>query len=413
MHAFAYGARRVKGHARAGFALLFALVVVATGVSAFGGGGIAPSDVGTNSTTYGGRAYGVSTSIPLIGDTTYADTGDLPADGGVLFADFTPVGDSVASATVFLSYTRGFLDAGRSEVSASDVSLLPGDPLEVVASFAYAGATATCGGASGTSEIPDLTVGGVAVPVTGEPNQVYSIPGVLTLVINEQIDGSNGGTYDMTVNALHLVLATGIEAVVSSARSVVTCGTGDGGGGGLGLFSLGAEGVSPTSGITPMHIPSHDFMTGGGFFFAQDGQATCDGVPFSGDRINFGFNAGPRPGTWPDVKGHLNLVDHGPNCEHHLEGTDVTDYFPWPPDDEQHCRRWAGDATLDGVPGFHYAAVTCDYGEPGRDDRFAVGVWTSTDESQSPVYFVDNFDGSPPPEGGNLPGGNIQLHVFG
>ncbi len=169
MHAFAYGARRVKGHTKAGFALLFALVVVATGVSAFAGGGYAPSNVGTMSTTYGGRAYGVSTSIPLIGDTTYADTGELPADGGALFADFTPVGDSVASATVFLSYTRGFLDAGRSEVSASDITLLPGDPLEVVASFAYAGATATGGGASGTSEIPDLTVAGVAVPVTGEP----------------------------------------------------------------------------------------------------------------------------------------------------------------------------------------------------------------------------------------------------
>src|SRR6266702_2469550 len=362
MHAFAYGARRVRGNAKAGFALLFALVVVATGVSAFGGGG-SPSDVGTTSTTYGGRAYGVSTSIPLIGDTTYADTGDLPASGGVLFADFTPVGDSVASATVFLSYTRGFLDGGRSEVTTSDVSLLPGDPLEVVASFAYAGATATCGGASGTSEIPDLTVAGVAVPVTGEPNQVYSIPGVLTLVINEQIDGSNGGTYDMTVNALHLILATGVEAVVSSARGVMTC---------------------------------------GGFFFAQGGQATCNGVPFSGDRVNFGFNAGPRPGTWPDVKGHLNLIDHGPNCEHHVQGTDVTDYFPWPPDDEQHCRRWAGDATLDGVPGYHFAAVTCDYGEPGRNDRFAVGVWTSTDESSSPVYFVDNFDGTPAPEGGDL-----------
>src|SRR6266571_8330598 len=230
MHAFAYGARRVRGNAKAGFALLFALVVVATGVSAFGGGG-SPSDVGTTSTTYGGRAYGVSTSIPLIGDTTYADTGDLPASGGALFADFTPVGDSVASATVFLSYTRGFLDAGRSEVSASDITLLPGDPFEVVASFAYAGATATCGGASGTSEIPDLTVGGVSVPVTGEPNQIYSIPGVLTLVINEQ----NGGTQDMTVNALHLTTVAGIEAVVASARSMVDC-SGGGLGGGLPTF---------------------------------------------------------------------------------------------------------------------------------------------------------------------------------
>src|SRR6266702_4469619 len=263
MHAFAYGARRVRGNAKAGFALLFALVVFATGVSALAGGGYAPSDVGTTSTTYGGRAYGVSTSIPLIGDTTYADTGDLPASGGVLFADFTPVGDSVASATVFLSYTRGFLDGGRSEVTTSDVSLLPGDPLEVVASFAYAGATATCGGASGTSEIPDLTVAGVSVPVTGEPNQIYSIPGVLTLVINEQIDGSNGGTYDMTVNALHLTTVAGVAAVVAGARSMVDCS-----GGGLPTFGLSASSVG--TGVTPMWgVPPKDCMTGGGFFFAN------------------------------------------------------------------------------------------------------------------------------------------------
>ena len=396
MHAFAYGARRVRGNAKAGFALLFALVVVATSVSAFGGGG-SPSDVGTTSTTYGGRAYGVSTHIPLIGDTTYADTGDLPASGGALFADFTPVGDPVASATVFLPYTRGFLDSARSEVATSDVTLLPGNPLEVVASFLYSGSTATCGGASGTSEIPDLTVGGVSVPVTGEPNQVYSIPGVLTLVINEQIDGSSGGTYDMTVNALHLTLATGVEAIVSSARSVVTCGTA--GGGGLGLFSLGAEGVSPASGITPMWV-MHDFMTGGGFFFTQYGQSCM-----AGSRVNFGFNAGPRPGN-PDIKGHLNLVDHG--CDHHLQGT--VDVYDVPANgDTDHCRDWAGPATFDGTSG-RYSATTCDYGEPGRNDRFVV-FYSSSDGTTT--YFVDNFDGTPPPQGGNLPGGNIQLHVFG
>src|SRR3989442_10402058 len=98
MHAFAYGARRVRGNAKAGFALLFALVVVATSVSAFGGGG-SPSDVGTTSTTYGGRAYGGSIYIPLIGDTTYADTRGLPASRGALFSDFTPPRGPAASAT--------------------------------------------------------------------------------------------------------------------------------------------------------------------------------------------------------------------------------------------------------------------------------------------------------------------------
>ena len=405
MHAFAYGARRVKGHAKAGFALLFALVVVATGLSALAGGGYAPSDVGTMSTTYGGRAYGVSTSIPLIGDTTYADTGDLPASGGALFADFTPVGDSVASATVFLSYTRGFLDAGRSEVSASDITLLPGDPFEVVASFAYAGATATCDGASGTSEVPDLTVGGVSVPVTGEPNQIYSIPGVLTLVINEQIDGSNGGTYDMTVNALHLTTVAGIEAVVADARSMVDCS-----GGGLPTFGLSASSVG--TGVTPMWgVPPKDFVTGGGFFFANL-WSTC-----VGDRVNFGFNAGPRPGTWsPDppfgIKGHLNLIDHGPLCPvRHVEGTDVTDYYVVG-DDQNKCRYFEGDATVDGTSGYHYKTGVCDYGEPGRNDRFQIEV----SQDGTTIYFADNGRDSCPPDEpycGDLPGGNIQLHVFG
>src|SRR2546425_9694790 len=104
MHAFAYGARRVRGNAKAGFALLFALVVVATSVSAFGGGG-SPSDVGTTSTTYGGRAYGGSIHIPLVGDTAYADTGDLPGSGGALFAGFTPLGDPASSATRLPPYT--------------------------------------------------------------------------------------------------------------------------------------------------------------------------------------------------------------------------------------------------------------------------------------------------------------------
>jgi len=29
------------------------------------------------------------------------------------------------------------------------------------------------------------------------------------------------------------------------------------------------------------------------------------------------------------------------------------------------------------------------------------------------MYHADNYDGTPAPEGGDLPGGNIQLHVFG
>jgi len=216
----------------------------------------------------------------------------------------------------------------------------------------------------------------------------------------------------MTVSALHLYLVSGVEAVVSSARSAVTCGDS---GGGLGLFSVGAQGVSPASGIVPLHFPPPtDFMTGGGFFFAN-GDDTCNGVPFSGDRINFGFNAGPRPGNPTDIKGHLNLVDHGPNCRHHIQGTDVTFYEPF--GDTDKCRRWGADdgsAKVDGVFGYNYEVVTCDYGEPGRDDRFAISVWLGPIGSGTLVYHADNGSSACVPGGcqGDLTGGNIQLHDF-
>ncbi len=161
-------------------------------------------------------------------------------------------------------------------------------------------------------------------------------------------------------------------------------------------------------------VPPKDFMTGGGFFFANL-WSTC-----VGDRVNFGFNAGPRPGTWsPDppfgIKGHLNLIDHGPFCAvRHVEGTDVTDYYVVGDGDTQNkCRYFEGDATVDGNPGYHYKTGVCDYGEPGRNDRFQIEV----SQDGATIYFADNGprDSCPPDEPfcGDLPGGNIQLHVFG
>ncbi len=344
MDGLAFGTRHRLGGARAGLVLAFSVVLLATAVSAVAGEG-SPTVGAMTASGYGGRAYGVWTHIPLVGDATYADTGNLPANGGALFADFTGVSDSVASATVWESYTRGFNDTGRSEVATSDIALLPGDPNTVVASFGYVGATATCSGASGTSEIPDLSVGGVSVPVSGLPNQVYQIPGVLTLVINEQIDHSSGNTYDMTVNALHLTTVAGVEAIVASARSVVTCGSGSGG-----LVTLGAQNLAPPGGISPMWFATpSDFMTGGGYFFAQQ---SC--LPTS--RVNFGFNAGPRPGD-PTLtpKGHLNVIDH--DCHHHLEGTSVDFYHASENSDPKNCRDWGGVATFDGTSG-RYSATT-------------------------------------------------------
>ncbi len=153
-------------------------------------------------------------------------------------------------------------------------------------------------------------------------------------------------------------------------------------------------------------------MTGGGYFFNNPALSTCPGA-----HVNFGFNAGPRPGDPANTKGHVNVVDH--DCDHHIDGV-VQDYFRYSElgfsDPQDVCRAWGGPATFDGASGFQFWAVSCDYGEPGRNDRFHIEVWDNPDPSNhNVVYTADNAGTvcSPDmPNCGVLPGGNIQLHRF-
>ena len=68
------------------------------------------------------------------------------------------------------------------------------------ASVVQAQAHADCNGLQGSSVVTNLAFGGSSVVVTGAPNQMTSIPGVATLVINEQIIDPSGTV--ITVNAL-------------------------------------------------------------------------------------------------------------------------------------------------------------------------------------------------------------------
>ena len=175
------------------------------------------------------------------------------------------------------------------------------------------------------------------------------MPGVLTLVINEQTTSSSGGTNSITVNALHLTgvgLLNGIEVIVSSAHSDITCG------------------VTPPPG-------SKDFMTGGGFIIVN------------GAHANFGFVAGFKPGQ-SIVSGQLNYIDH--SSGNHVKSTSVTSYSG-----SEACRTFSG--TVDGQS-VDFTVNACDNGEPGRgSDTF--GIRLSNGHS---AY-------------GTLVGGNIQLHT--
>src|SRR2546427_518263 len=83
--------------------------------------------------------------------------------------------------------------------------------------------TVTCNGVSGSSELVNLKIGSQTIVVAGTPNETGIIPGVLTLVINEQTSSSSGGTNSITVNAIDLTTVDGIRVIISSASSDITC----------------------------------------------------------------------------------------------------------------------------------------------------------------------------------------------
>ncbi len=202
---------RAKGIVTAVSVLVFAFVLVA------------PLAVSSDAATctvdaYGGRAYGLWLHTP-VSETTYADTGDLPPDGGSSDSTVDWTGTPAAEATAFFSLTTASDGVAQSFVSASGVTLIPGEVPLVTASSVSAKSEATCDGVSGSSTVADLRVLGTPVTVTGEVNQMVFVPGVFTLVINEQ-HVSTETSNSVTVNALHL-WAQGVEIVVASAHSEV------------------------------------------------------------------------------------------------------------------------------------------------------------------------------------------------
>ncbi len=300
-----------------------------------------------STTTFSGRAFAVSVTTPLTGTVMFADTGQLPPQGGEIDATVLSVQTQPAQAEVLLSVTMGFDQHAESRAAVADVTLLPGTPNQITADFLQAHSLAICTGVSGDSEIANLQLAGQQIIVSGQPNQTVSVPGVLTLVINEQTTSSSGGTNSITVNALDLTLPNGIEVIVSSAHSDITCG------------------VNTT--ITK------DFMTGGGFIIVN------------GAHANFGFVAGFKPGK-TTLSGQLNYIDHSSGS--HVKSTSVTAYSG-----SGVCRTFSGPGTVDGQS-VSLTVNACDNAEPGRgSDTFG-------------IQLSNGYGAS-----GILAGGNIQLHT--
>jgi len=314
-------------------------------------------------TTFSGRAFAAFVSTPLTGPMFISDTGQLPPSGGArddALLDTRDLGlatlNSVLTAEVLAASTSGASGEADSSASLANVVVLPGNAAQVTASFVQAESQATCSGVSGSSEIAGLTFGGTAITVTGQPNQTVTLPGGVTLIINEQATTSNGTYHQIQVNALHLIVPGVAEVILSSAESDINC-TG-----------------------TTTQGPCQDFVTGGGWI---ETTGTSHG--------NFGFNAGFKPESLaPTV--HLNYIDHASGMK--VNATSITDYRPG---STATSRHFTGSAAVDGVDGYGYAVDVADNGEPGKDaDTFSITLF-----SNGSVAYQG---------GGTLDGGNIQLH---
>ncbi len=128
----------------------------------------------------------------------------------------------LASADALKSTTSGSGTSSQSQSSVASLNLLSG---LVTADVVKSNSSATCSGGqaavSGNAELVGLVAAGQSVLVSN-PNLAISLPGGISLVVNEQTSSPSGNTGSITVNALH-VKGPSIDIVVASAQSGITC----------------------------------------------------------------------------------------------------------------------------------------------------------------------------------------------
>jgi len=189
---------------------LIATAVMAAGLWAWPASGGAQTLVGNAKVV---RA----TTFGLLGGTTttLASTGALGGPGDGLDATLvTGSIPSVFSGEVLNAVTVGWPDQVVSQASLASLSLsVAGIPISADVVMSTASASLGAAG-SGSSLLANLSINGVPIDVTGEPNQTVSIPGG-QVVINEQTVSAAG----TTVNALHAIVSGVADVVVASATA--------------------------------------------------------------------------------------------------------------------------------------------------------------------------------------------------
>jgi hypothetical protein len=154
---------------------------------------------------------------PVTGVTTTLEDTGLLAAGTSDALEASAIADGIPALLtggVLRATTIGYPDQIDSEASLADLALSVGVNT-IGADFVFARASAVQGAAgTGSAEIDNLSINGVPILVTGDPNQTISLPGGAVVLYEQQI--LSDGT--IVVNALHATIG-GADVMVGSAMA--------------------------------------------------------------------------------------------------------------------------------------------------------------------------------------------------
>jgi len=144
-----------------------------------------------------------------------ADTGALTGTSDALQAStVTGTVPSLLAGEALHATTIGWPDQVASEASLADVAVSVAGTA-IGADSVMARALAILGSAgAGTSNIANLSINGVPIPVTGDPNQTIYIPGGLVVIDEQQTSATS-----TVVNALHVTVYGVADVVIGSATA--------------------------------------------------------------------------------------------------------------------------------------------------------------------------------------------------
>lgn len=278
-------------------------------------------------TTYSGRATVVNATVLSI-PATLVDTGPLPATGGALNASLLNLNlPGVLSAGIAHATSVGQTNYSRSDAGVADVALTVGG-VTVGADLLMSAAEALCakptqGSVSGSSVVLNLMLNGQPVAVTGQPNQVVSLPlGLGQIIINEQTQSVSGGDASISVNALHVIVNGIADVVIAHTEAGIHC-------------------------ARQNQCPTRNSASGMGQITLNSGKAT------------FAFAGGIKNNN---LFGHLKYDDKNGTK---VNGTGVTDFQVT----GTKSRRILGTATINGSGNFTYTIDIVD-GGAAKNDTF-------------------------------------------